>query len=131
MRPKLECLEDRVMPDAMLASAFVQYLAPEMVRSVNAMVSYHDRLAESIITMASSQAAVMGPQFAANNMPQVVAAAEAVIQQAPQLQLAVSAEITADYQVLLDAPPNPSEVLDIMLTVGMMASLDAQLTMSE
>lgn len=125
MRLQLEPLASRYMMDAALANAFITYLAPQMEQTVNLMVDHEKALAQYIVTVATAEAAVMGPQFTAANLPGVVSAAEALIAATPSLQMAVTGEIVADYNMLLSAPYNPGELQAIMDTVAVMQATDS------
>lgn len=125
MRLQLEELPGRYMMDAALANAFLTYLAPQMEQTANMMAAHEQALAQYVVTVASSEAAVMGPQFTAANLPSVVNAASALLAATPSLQMAVAGEIVADYSLLMSAPYNPGELQAIMDTVAVMQAEDA------
>lgn len=130
MRLMLETLENRTMMDAALANAFLTYLAPQMLQSMQVVEAVNAEETKEILGMAYSAAAVLGPQFAAANLPAVVNAAEAFLAAQPSLQVAMTGEIQADYNLLLSAPYKPGELQAIIDTAMMESTLDSQLQLN-
>lgn len=93
MRPCLETLERRDMLDAALAANFATYVAPSIQKEFHALNTAMVGIINEGLSQAISAAEVLGPAFAAENLPPLVQASAAVLEQIPQLEDSLAAAL--------------------------------------
>jgi hypothetical protein len=118
----LERLEDRLVPDATLALAFQTQLAPALTRQHDAISAAIIREAEYVITVASAEAGALGPQFTAQQLPQVLVTAQNLLAFLPNEEMVFQESLVEDEAALYQLPPDPNELAFVGQTV---AQLDA------
>jgi hypothetical protein len=133
MRPQLEILESRVLPDAMLAAAFSAQVVPVLEAQHSIIEQIIIQQVAYVMTQATNELTTLGPRGIGAAYQNLQAASVALVQAIPQMNAAFQGELASDTALLYQVPTQPNELaaIDGLLTeLAQTAPLLAQLEQS-